>query len=203
MATIYDLKPAFQRVLRPCAGALVRLGAKPNAITLAALMLSFLAGAAIAIWPHARWPYLALPIVLFARMALNAIDGIMAREHDLASPFGAILNELGDVASDAALYLPFALVLTGSGPGLVVAIVVLGSLGELAGVLAQVIGASRRYDGPLGKSDRAFVFGALALALGLGVPPGLWTELLLAILAVLAGLTIVNRIAKSLKETGS
>ena len=30
-----------------------------------------------------------------------------------------------------------------------------------------MVGASRRYDGPMGKSDRAFVFGALGLWVGL------------------------------------
>jgi CDP-diacylglycerol--glycerol-3-phosphate 3-phosphatidyltransferase len=35
-------------------------------------------------------------------MALNAIDGMLAREHDMQSPLGAMLNELGDVLSDVA-----------------------------------------------------------------------------------------------------
>ncbi len=43
-------------------------------------------------------------------MAFNAIDGMLAREHNQQSKLGAFLNELTDVVSDAALYLPFALV---------------------------------------------------------------------------------------------
>jgi CDP-diacylglycerol--glycerol-3-phosphate 3-phosphatidyltransferase len=42
-------------------------------------------------------------------MALNAIDGMLAREHGQASRLGAVLNELGDVVADAGLYLPLAL----------------------------------------------------------------------------------------------
>ena len=38
------------------------------------------------------------------------------------------------------------------------------------------VGASRRYDGPLGKSDRAFVFGALGLWVALGGPLPAWTR---------------------------
>ena len=49
-----------------------------------------------------------LPPVLLARMALNAVDGMLAREHAMQSALGAILNELGDVLSDTALYLPLA-----------------------------------------------------------------------------------------------
>jgi len=39
----------------------------------------------------------------------------------------------------------------------------MATLSELAGILGPAVGASRRYDGPLGKSDRALVFGALGL----------------------------------------
>ena len=56
----------------------------------------------------AAWALLLLPPVLFVRMALNAIDGMLAREFAQKSALGAVLNELGDVVSDTALYLPFA-----------------------------------------------------------------------------------------------
>ncbi len=62
--------------------------------------------------------------------------------------------------SDAALYLPFALVAPFS-PFWVGTVIVLAGLSEFTGALGPTVGASRRYDGPLGKSDRAFVFGAL------------------------------------------
>ena len=35
---------------------------------------------------------------------------MLAHEHGMESALGGILNELGDVVSDAALYLPFALI---------------------------------------------------------------------------------------------
>ena len=47
---------------------------------------------------------------MFLRMAFNAIDGMLAREFGQQSALGAFLNELTDVVSDAALYLPFAFV---------------------------------------------------------------------------------------------
>ena len=43
-------------------------------------------------------------------MAMNAVDGMLAREFGQQSPLGAYLNELADVVSDTALYLPFAFV---------------------------------------------------------------------------------------------
>lgn len=199
MATIYDLKPGFQALLRPIAARLVHAGATANGITLAALVLSLGQGAAIVLWPEARWPLLLLPVTLFLRMALNAIDGIMAKEHGQKSAVGALFNELSDVVSDAALYLPFALIAGVNAP-LVVLVVVASVIAEMAGVLGLMIGASRRYDGPFGKSDRAFGFGALAVLLGLGLPPGTWTTLVLAAMLALAVLTVWNRARRALVE---
>jgi CDP-diacylglycerol--glycerol-3-phosphate 3-phosphatidyltransferase len=199
MPSIYDIKPAFQTLLRPLVRGLVGAGVTPNQVTIAAMVLSAAAGAAIALWPTSRWPLIALPAVLFVRMALNALDGMMAREHDLASPLGAILNEAGDVAADAALYLPLALV-PAFNPALVVVIVVLAGLTELVGVTAASLGASRRYDGPMGKSDRAFVLSALALAVAIWPTGGRWMDPLLAAVVFLEIWTIGNRTRAALRE---
>jgi CDP-diacylglycerol--glycerol-3-phosphate 3-phosphatidyltransferase len=130
-------------------------------------------------------------------MALNAVDGMLAREHNQKSRLGALLNELGDVIADAALYLPFALV-PGLDVRLVVLVVVLAIIGEMTGVVAIQIGAARCYDGPMGKSDRAFWFGLLALLLGLGLAPGWWSSAMLALMALLGAVTIVNRARRAL-----
>jgi CDP-diacylglycerol--glycerol-3-phosphate 3-phosphatidyltransferase len=124
---------------------------------------------------------------------------MLAREHALQSKLGALLNELGDVLADAALYLPFAGIAGLSAP-LVVALVLLGIVGEMAGVLALSIGASRRYDGPLGKSDRALVFSLLALGIASGWPPAGWIDGALGLAAALAALTVWNRARAALKE---
>jgi CDP-diacylglycerol--glycerol-3-phosphate 3-phosphatidyltransferase len=197
--TIYDLKPAFQNLLRPACRALANAGISANQVTVAALLLSFVVGGLFAMNEETAWAAFLIPVWLFLRMALNAIDGMLAREHGMQSELGGFLNELSDVAADAALYLPFAIV-TGISPLLVVAIVILSILTEMAGVVAVQVGASRRYDGPMGKSDRAFVFGLLGLLLGLGVELQWWANLALLAVAILTALTIVNRVKKALDE---
>ncbi|HTQ80265.1 MAG TPA: CDP-alcohol phosphatidyltransferase family protein [Thermoanaerobaculia bacterium] len=202
MASIYDLKPAFQGLLRPLCRALARFGVTANQVTIAAVLLSLAAGGLVAARPLERWPLLLVPAVLFVRMALNAIDGMLAREHGMKSALGGILNELGDVISDAALYLPLARV-PGIAPWAIVIAVLLAGLTEMTGVVAVQIGASRRYDGPMGKSDRAFVFGVICLALGVGAPVGGWIDFVLgAILAALV-LTVANRARQALREVRS
>ncbi|MDH5668952.1 MAG: CDP-alcohol phosphatidyltransferase family protein [Nitrospira sp.] len=199
MASIYQLKPAFQNLLRPVTNGLAGAGITANQVTLAALILSCLVGGAIAWQPQNYSLLLLLPLALFVRMALNAIDGMLAREHHMQSRLGAILNELGDVASDTALYLPLALV-PEFDSRLIVLLVVLGLMVEMTGVIAVQIGAARNYAGPMGKSDRAFLFGLVALLSGSGIEPGLWSTALFASGSLLSAVTIINRARQALAE---
>jgi len=179
--------------------ACAQAGITANQVTIAATLLSMFTGIFIALNAHVTWPLLLLPLVLFIRMALNAMDGMLAREHDMQSPLGGFLNELGDVVSDFFLYIPFAWV-AGISPILLLSLIFLALLSEMTGIVAIQIGASRRYDGPMGKSDRAFVFGALGLILGLGVPVLLWVNISLAVVILLLLFTIKNRMQQALAE---
>ena len=199
MPSIYDLKPRFQTLLRPLCSVLANRGITANQITITATLISIVTGAWIALMPGALLPLLILPVVLFIRMALNAIDGMLAREFNQMSKLGAILNEMGDVISDAALYLPLAL--NPLIPGwLVIAIVMLGMMVEMIGVVAIQIGAQRRYDGPFGKSDRAFAFSVLALLIAFGVKGGVWIQVYLGVMLVLSVLTLFNRARMALAQ---
>lgn len=199
MTSIYDIKPAFQNLLRPITRALARGGVTANQVTCIAALASIAVGSCIAMAPGARWPLFLLPAFLFVRMALNAIDGMLAREHRMKSRLGAVLNEVGDVVSDSALYLPLALA-PGFAPIPIVLTCLLGVISELTGIVAVQIGAVRRYDGPMGKSDRAFAFGLLALLIGSGVPAGRWLPAALWIVVALLFWTIVNRARRALAE---
>lgn len=199
MPTIYQLKSRFQDLLRPICQKLADSGVTANQVTLTALGLSVLEGLALWLFPGAFLPLILLPLVLFVRMGLNAIDGMLAREHDQKSGLGAILNELGDVLSDAALYLPFA-ILPFVSAELVVGLIVLATIGEMTGVIGVQIGASRRYDGPFGKSDRAALFGTCGFLMALGLTFPLFYQFLFATGLILSGMTIWNRARNALKE---
>lgn len=163
--TLYDIKPRFQDLLRPLVKRLYAWGATANQVTCTATLLSILCGAVLIWFPYPPL-FLILPFFLFLRMALNAIDGMLAREFNQKTSLGAILNETGDLISDAALYLAFAM-LPGVSVGLVVVTVLLAWLAEFCGIIAQTLNGQRDYKGPLGKSDRALLFGALGLAISL------------------------------------
>lgn len=199
MPSIYQVKPAFQNLLRPLTRGLATADVTANQVTLAALVFSCLAGAVIVWQPLNQSLLLLLPLTLFIRMALNAIDGMLAREHNMKTRLGAVLNELGDVISDIALYLPLGLV-PAFNLWLVVGLVILAVMVEMTGVVAVQIGAARNYAGPMGKSDRAFAFGLLALLLGLGIPGGPWVTAALSVMLLLSAFTIYNRAKLALRE---
>ena len=164
--SIYQLKPRFQALLRPSVQRLYERGVTANQVTVAAAAVSIVLGLLLA-WQHqATWLFILIPLWMLLRMALNAVDGMLAREFGQQSRLGAYLNELCDVIADTALYLPFAL-LPGVSPALVVLVVVFAVISEYAVVMGPLAGGSRRYDGPMDKSDRSFAFGVLGTGAGI------------------------------------
>jgi CDP-diacylglycerol--glycerol-3-phosphate 3-phosphatidyltransferase len=195
----FDSKVFFQRLFRPAADLMASKGITANQVTFSTIFLSVFAGMTAFAWPARRWPLIAILSVLFVRLAFNHIDGILAREHDMATPLGGILNELSDVISDIALFLPLAAV-----PGIAIwpafLAVLLGVTTELAGIVGLAIGASRREDGPLRKKPRGVCFAIIIFAMILGQTPGRWMNLLLIAMLPLLVITMINRVMGAIRE---
>jgi CDP-diacylglycerol--glycerol-3-phosphate 3-phosphatidyltransferase len=161
MISFYSIKPKFQDLLRPLLEFLHKYGITANIITLTAILLSAIAGCCI--WQHPFGiSFILLPISLLIRMALNALDGMMARTYHMQSKMGEILNELGDVISDFLMFFPL-LKLFSINIFIVIAFLFMSIINEYAGILGKAVSGLRRYEGPMGKSDRAFVIGILSL----------------------------------------
>ncbi len=203
MPSVYQLKPRFLALLRPVSRHLAQRGITANQITMLACGLSLGYGALLALAANTvlgRYLWLGLPLWLFIRMALNAIDGQLAREFNQKSRLGGLLNEMGDVLADAALFAPLALV-SGIWPWAVALFIWLALLTEYAGVCGLLIGGGRRYEGPMGKSDRATLIGGLGLWLGADWPiasPLPWLSLILLLATAAMGLTCYNRLRAAL-----
>ena len=200
--SIYDLKPKFQNLLRPLVIKLEQRGVTANQVTLTACTISVILGLILTALSGYHWLFILIPIWLFVRMALNAIDGMLAREFNQKSRLGGYLNEITDVVSDAALYLPFAFI--SPFDTLQIGLIIwLSALTEFCGVLGQVQGKTRRYDGPLGKSDRAFLFGVLGLVYAfLPMLPDFlyWVSWAIVILLII---TCIKRVRSGLAEVGN
>ncbi len=200
--SIYSLKPKFQNLLRPLAQFLFKSGVTANQVTLFACVISMVLGLGLYTLQSASVLFVLLPIWMFVRMAFNAIDGMLARDFKQQSRLGAYLNEVTDVVSDAALYLPFVWIAPFSGMQ-IAWVIWLSTLSEMVGILGHVIGKSRRYDGPMGKSDRAFVFGLLGLLVATTDVLTQYSTAFYSLMWLLIALimwTIVRRIRAGLQE---
>jgi len=197
--SLYQLKTQFQNQLRPMSNALVEQNVTANQVTVSAVLLSIGTAyiiAKLAAEQHRLW--LLLPSSLFVRMALNAIDGMMAREHGQASRLGAVLNEVGDMVADTALLasltphilthhindkeqqtlianLPTNISISQHH---ITALIALSIGTELLGVTSNAMLGARANQGPLGKSDRAFLLGMLGAFMGTRAkaPAGIKTQ---------------------------
>lgn len=187
--TIYDLKPKFQQLLMPVVESCYKKGISPNQVTISAIILSAIGGGIVLLSSTNHYLLWAIPVLLFIRMSLNAIDGVLAKNYNQKSKLGAILNELGDVISDTFLYLPFVYILE---PTAVISFVILAILSEFAGVLMWAVYDERRYNGPMGKSDRAFLLGLISILIAL-FDLTMVSNLLLITSSVLLLKTIHNR----------
>ncbi|MEN8410450.1 CDP-alcohol phosphatidyltransferase family protein [Acinetobacter bereziniae] len=208
MPSIYQLKPAFQNLLRPLVQWLFKRGVTANQVTLFAMFISLSLSIFLYLYylnHPVNWWLLLFPLWMLIRMAFNAIDGMLAREFNQQSNLGAFYNELSDVIADTALYvclIAFAFIHV----KLLLLVAFLAILSEYTGVMAPLIGQQRRYDGPMGKSDRAFWFSLMTVVIVFFPLFNTNLQLLslicngiLSLMGVLLALTIYNRIKNSLK----
>jgi CDP-diacylglycerol--glycerol-3-phosphate 3-phosphatidyltransferase len=204
MWSMYAIKPFYQRLFRGLAGSWMT----PNMATGFGILFSLLVGAAYLLGGGAprlgieAQPLLLLlvPVGQFFRMGANALDGMLAREKGLASPLGAVLNEVTDVVNDMICYVPLWFV-----PGVerivLLAFVLLIFFAEFSGLLGQAVAGRRRYEGPLGgKTDRATWMGLFALVCAL--QPGAMQSMgwYMGLVCALVLLTAVNRLRLTVAE---
>jgi CDP-diacylglycerol--glycerol-3-phosphate 3-phosphatidyltransferase len=197
MLSVYKIKPRFQQLLTPLLVRLHRAGITANQITWSAMILSLAVGIGFWMGDKARVLFLCLPVGLLIRMALNALDGMMARTYQQQTRTGEVLNELGDVASDLCIYFP--LLKYERDNGLLIALFLcLSVVNEFSGLLGKVVSGQRRYDGPMGKSDRALFMGIYGLLCFFSIEPGFYSLPVFSVVILLLMVSTLTRTLKSL-----
>lgn len=191
MISVYKIKPWFQQLLKPLLNFLYKVGFTANGITWMAILLSTAIGVLFWFFPngHMLWIF---AIALLVRMALNALDGMMAKTYNMTSVSGEILNELGDVISDAVMFFPL-IKLTDVNFWSVLLLIFLSTLNEFIGVLTKAATGTRRYDGPMGKSDRAFVLGITCLLFFF------WSQVTVAFNYIFVGMSILLLLSSAIR----
>lgn len=197
MISVYQLKPRFQQSLLPILQQLHKLQITANTITVAAIVWSVLIAALLFISTNHPIYLVFVAFGLLVRMALNALDGMMARNFNQQSKLGEVLNELGDVLSDTIIFCAmFSFSYANS--ILVFLFIVLSIINEFAGVLAKIISGTRRYDGPMGKSDRALLIGLWCLLFFIFPIIGFAFNIILFIAIILLLISTYKRLTNAL-----
>ncbi len=198
---LYDVKPKFRQLLSRLLPWLEPV--HPDVLTWGALACSVASAILLSCAYRHRWLLLVIPLLLFVRIALNALDGLLAQATGKARPFGEVLNEATDRLADMTVlfgiaYSPFSSIRWGA-PA--VAAVLFSSY---IGILGKAVGAGRQYGGLFGKADRMLWFGLACLAAYFfgnatlfRIPRGPSVELfdgLLALFTPMACLTSLQRV---------
>lgn len=158
----YSLKSHFQTLLIPMRDRLADQHYTPNQITLFTCFLCIVYSVFL-VWPPTSGIFLILlPVFLLVRMALNALDGMIATCTNNQTAFGVVLNEVCDVVSDFVLFVVFVVILPVHSL-LWLGLIVLNFLSEFVGLGVYQATGIRPFFGPFGKSDRAVFLGGLAM----------------------------------------
>ncbi|MCK9614385.1 MAG: CDP-alcohol phosphatidyltransferase family protein [Candidatus Omnitrophica bacterium] len=196
---IYLIKGNFQKIIRWIAGSWMT----PNEATLLGIIFIILTALSYYlgfIYANLRFCLLLVPVFLFMRMMMNALDGLLSREYKLASVTGELLNEGVDVIGDIVCYGILYFV-----PGIpklsLIIYLMLIWTAEFFGVLGKSMpGGSRRYENVLsGKPDRALWMGALSIILFFKPQLMKYVSYYFICLSVLLVLTCILRIKKILE----
>ena len=194
--SIYKLKTKFQNLLMPICRKLVDLKVTPNQITVTTVLLNIIFAGIIYKFSNFTYLFLIVPIFLFLRMALNALDGMIANKFNQKTKIGIFYNEAGDVVSDTVFFYVFLRVIRVNEMYNLL-FIFLSALSEYIGVVAVMVDNKRHYEGPMGKSDRAFLISLLAIIyFFIG---NQYFDYILILAIILLIFTIYNRIKSSLK----
>ncbi|MGI9584954.1 MAG: CDP-alcohol phosphatidyltransferase family protein [Acidimicrobiia bacterium] len=158
--SLSQAKPAFVGLLAPIQDRMVRLGVHPDQLTLAALPIQLSIAIALVGGSINGLFWLAIPVLGVLLMAVNALDGSIARATGTETIRGALTNELVDRAGDIMIFSAAFAVAT---PGLATFALVAVLSTELCAAISSSITHRRDSLGPMSKPDRMLVLGIASL----------------------------------------
>lgn len=184
-------RTAIKGVVEPTAAWLVRRGVHPDAVTIFGTVAS--TASALLLIPTGH--LFAASLVVWAFVMLDALDGAMARARGVNSPFGGVLDSVGDRLVDGAIFAAITWwAFTSDRPllaGLALACLVTGQL--ISYIKARAEAAGLRADGGLVERTERLILGLAGVGLtGLGVPYAL--DIALWLLTIGSVITIGQRV---------
>lgn len=153
--TLDQFRPLADRLLRPFVAVALRVGATPDQISVLAFFISILAG--IAFYLATPVMYLAGALLVLLNGWLDLLDGAVARETNVDSPGGDLLDHVLDRYADVVIVAGLAAGIDQYALGFVAVTGVL--LTSYMGTQIEAVGLERQYGGLLGRADRLALTG--------------------------------------------
>ncbi|WP_337994203.1 phosphatidylinositol phosphate synthase [Actinomycetospora chibensis] len=184
-------RAAIKGGVEPTAAWLVRRGVHPDAVT----VFGTVASTASALWLIPTGHLLAASIVVAVFALLDVLDGAMARARGVTSPFGGVLDSVGDRLVDGAVFAGITWwAFTQDRPllaGLALACLITGQL--ISYIKARAEAAGLRADGGLVERAERLILGLAGVGLTeVGVPYAL--DVALWLLTIGSVITVGQRI---------
>ncbi len=173
-----------QPILAPVADLLARLNVHPNAVSLIGFLGCVAVGGALALG------YVRLAgVFLLVFGPLDAVDGLLARRAGKVSPFGAFLDSTLDRLAEIAIFGGLIYwALKGGNPSLVL-LSFFALTGSLMVSYTRARAEALGFECKVGLLTRFERLAILTLGLLLG-----WVEVSVVVIAVLANLTVLQRV---------
>jgi CDP-diacylglycerol--glycerol-3-phosphate 3-phosphatidyltransferase len=180
-------------ILAPIASGLAKIGEKPAMVTIIGLLVT-VAGAVLIAYGYLFWGGLTAAL----GVALDALDGPLARRLEMESERGAFLDTMSDRFGEIAVWVGLSVYLRQQPLLLVLCVISLAASLMIPYVRAkaEVVGLDGK-GGWMGRAERMILILVGIMVVGLGAPimqPLLW------VIVVLTSLTVAQRIRRTWQQ---
>lgn len=191
--TLDQFRSVADRLLEPFVSVADRVGLTPNGVSV--LAMGFAVAAAVAFSIASPVWYVLGALFVLANGWLDLVDGALAREQNIASAGGDLLDHVLDRYADILILAGLAAGIKAYALGFAAVTGVL--MTSYLGTQIQAVGLGREYGGLLGRADRLALVGIVGvvaavysapIVAGVGV---VW--LLLALFAIVGHVTAIQR----------
>jgi CDP-diacylglycerol--glycerol-3-phosphate 3-phosphatidyltransferase len=161
--TFNTLRPLASKVIDPLADYFVRYEVSPDVVSIASLICAFFAGLSFYYSPAASELILLAGLLVVFNSLFDALDGVIARKANRATPRGDFLDHVIDRYSD--VFIICSIFFAGYVHWQIgVAAIVGVLLTSYLGTQAQALNLGRYYGGIMGRADRLVVITLAAFA---------------------------------------
>jgi archaetidylinositol phosphate synthase len=196
--TLDRLRPLATRALRPFVSGAKRLGLSPDGVSVIAFGFAVLA--AVGFYEGSPLGYVIGALFVFLNGWLDLLDGALARELDVDSPGGDLLDHVLDRYADVIVVGGLAAGIEQYALGFLAVTGVL--LTSYLGTQIEAVGLEREYGGLLGRADRLALIGLTGFAMAVAPPIAGLTLVawLLVLFTVVGHLTALQRFWGAFRE---